>query len=109
MALPTILIADESGEYIERPKPLELDVDPKKLTVGELRLMRGYINDDMPGMLIMTAEFLIHHTNWTEDEVNRIAADEMLQVLNMLQEVQRNAAVPLVSKSNSDNGQAAQE
>lgn len=108
MSLPTFFTTNENGEVVEQTKPLELKVDPTKLTVGELRLMRGYINDDMQGILVLTAEFLIHHTNWTEDEVNRIAAEEMLQVLTMLQEVQRNAAVPLVSKGNSDNGQAAE-
>lgn len=108
MALPTILVADENGDYVEKSKPLELDVDYAKLTVGELRLMRGYIADDAAELLVLTAEFVIHHTNWTEDEVNRITAQEMMRVFEMLREVQRNGAVPLASDANSANGQTAQ-
>lgn len=107
MALPTILVADENGDYVEKQKPLELDVDYTKLTVGELRLMRGYIADDAAELLVLTAEFVIHHTNWTEDEVNRITAQEMMRVFEMLREVQRNGAIPLASSDNSANGQTA--
>lgn len=92
MALPHIL--DASGELVV--KPLEVTPDPEKMTVGDARLMKGYMNlDDGAEAVALVGEFLIKHTNWTEAEVNRLTMLELRDVLKGLRKAEETRAVPL--------------
>lgn len=108
MALPKIF--DQASEQWIL-KPLEIDVKPTELTIGEMRLMRGHIQFDennpeaMLDAILIAAEYLIHHSNWTATEVNQLTAAEMPDVIKMVRGKEREAAVPLVNSVSSALGQ----
>lgn len=102
MAYPQILI---EGEL--RNKPIEIDIDPAKLTVGDLRLMKGYIAaNDSSQTLALMGEFLIKHTDWTEAEVNQLTVGELVEAMGQVRRAEENKAVPLVSNTVSSDGHA---
>lgn len=89
------------------PKPLDVDVKPDEMTIGDVRLTKGDIHIDVNDisasvdLLLLLVGFLIRHTNWTEAEVNALKIDELKQVLAMVRSRERAASVPLASKDNS--------
>jgi len=103
MALPTL----PDGTL----KPLEVDVHPDEMTVGDVRLSKGDIHftkqngDANVNILVQFAGFLIRHTNWTEQEVNALKVTELAEVGEMVRSRERAASVPLVSSATSAPGQ----
>ncbi len=73
-------------------KPLVVNVEVKKLTVGEICLFdpKGF---NMPDL----RKFFIRRTNWTQEEVDEITMEELEQVVTQLGEKLNQAAVPLES------------
>lgn len=105
MALPTL----SDGTL----KPLDVDLKPDELTIGDVRLMKGDIHIDRDDksanvdVLVLLSGFLIRHTNWTEQEVNALKIDELIEVLAMVRSRERAASVPLASSDRSAPGPGA--
>lgn len=73
-------------------KPLEVNIEVKSLTLGELKLFSKQGFD-----FYKLSQFLEQHTNWTPDEIEAITLDELEDVAKQLGEAIQRAAVPLPS------------
>lgn len=73
-------------------RPLEVNIEVKDLTLGELRLFSPSGFD-----FNRLAEFLERHTNWTPDEINAITVAELEGVAKQLGDAVARRAVPLPS------------
>ena len=105
MALPTIII---DGEL--QPKPLELDVNPAALSIGDMRLMKGYVDqEDIGEAIALIGEFLIKHTNWTQRDVNQLQVNEIEEVMLLIRHAEEKQAIPLENNSLSNNHHGERE
>lgn len=73
-------------------KPLEVNVDIKSLTLGEVKLFSAGGFD-----FVRFCDFLARHTNWTAEEIDAITIGELEDVARQLGGAIQAAAVPLPS------------
>lgn len=110
MAYPKIITLDENGHPVEVPKPLELDLNPDEMTVGDVRMAKGDMRLDAsePGavatLVVALAGFMRRHTNWTEQDVNGLKLTELVEVAERVRSQERAASVPLASNGSSAPG-----
>jgi len=73
-------------------KPLEVNVDVKNLTLGEMKI---FSKDGFDFYRLNL--FLAKHTNWTPEEVDAITIGELEEVAKQLGDAIQRQAVPLQS------------
>lgn len=73
-------------------KPLEVNVEVKSLTLGELKLFSPQGFD-----FYRFTQFLAKHTSWTPEEIDAITVGELEEVAKQLGDAIQRRAVPLPS------------
>lgn len=73
-------------------KPLEVDIDTAKMTLGELMIFE-------PGGFTVGGfvQFVANHTNWTVEDIKAVTVEEMKEVTDKLREALQSVSVPLAN------------
>lgn len=90
-------------------RPLEVDYDPRKMTLGELALFDVASGLNEFQMAMGVRSFLINHTKWTQAEVDTITIEELTEVGEQLGKAIRERALPKGRRKHSANGRASRQ
>ena len=71
-------------------KPLEVTVDPDKMTLGEMACLSGGFS------LVAFRNFLLAHSNWTAEEIDSITRSELKDIFTQVVEQVDAILLPLV-------------
>lgn len=107
MALPQMAVTLADGTTETQPKPLEIKIDLGELSIGDTRLLTGRLNQANLELIAQFGDFLIAHTNWTEQEVNQIRSGEMESVMEQVKNAFAEQTVPNANGASSKNLQGA--